>query len=88
MTEQELRDNYARAIGARGDAGRGGCIAPDAIVALVQRNGPEATRLATLTVTIATMKIQESGSRISNPRIRATGTPFIGAPQRARRRPR
>lgn len=48
MTEQEMRDNYARAVAARGAAGRGACVEPAAIVALVQRDGPEATRLATL----------------------------------------
>ena len=48
MTEQELRDNYARAVAARSGTGRGACVEPAAIVALVQRDGPEATRLTTL----------------------------------------
>ena len=48
MTDQELRDNYARAIDARGESSRAACVEPDAIVALVQREGPEAARLATL----------------------------------------
>ena len=48
MIEQELRDNYARAIAARAGTVRNACVDPDAIVALVQRDGPEATRLATL----------------------------------------
>lgn len=48
MTEQELRDSYAGAIAGRGEGGRDACCAPDAIVALVQRDGAEATRMTTL----------------------------------------
>jgi hypothetical protein len=36
------------------------------------------SRPATVTVTIATMNSHERWRRISNPRTRATGTPFIG----------
>ena len=48
MTDDELREAYARAMAARRTTSRTGCPRPDALVALVRREGPEATRLETL----------------------------------------
>ena len=48
MTEQELRDSYARSIATRGGTERSSCVSPEAIASLVQREGPEAARLTTL----------------------------------------
>src|SRR5688500_9109511 len=53
MTDDELRDAYARAMAARTSTTRTGCPRPDALVALVRRDGPEATRLETLDHTMA-----------------------------------
>ena len=53
MTDDELRDAYARAMAARTSTTRTGCPRPDALVALVRREGPEATRLETLDHTMA-----------------------------------
>ena len=47
--------------------------------------GASDSRPPTVTVMIATMKIHERWSRISMPKIRATGTPFIGRGLRAAR---
>jgi hypothetical protein len=43
-----LQQLYARRVAARGTAGGAGCATPEAIVAVVQREGSEAARLATL----------------------------------------
>ena len=48
MTDEELRAAYERAVSARTPGGRAGCPRPDALVALVQREGSEPTRLETL----------------------------------------
>jgi hypothetical protein len=47
VTETELREIYAGLM-ARGGTGRSGCPTPEAIQALVLREGEETTRLATL----------------------------------------
>lgn len=47
-TEQLLRDAYQRAVDARRGDMRGDCVPAEALLDLVRRDGPEATRLATL----------------------------------------
>ena len=48
MTDEELRRAYARATAAQRPANRAACPSPDELLALARREGPEATRLATL----------------------------------------
>lgn len=48
MKDDELRAAYARALAARTPASRSGCPTPDALAALVRREGPEAVRIDTL----------------------------------------
>jgi hypothetical protein len=43
-----LQELYARRVTTRSVDNRAGCVAPEAILALVRREGPEADRLATL----------------------------------------
>jgi hypothetical protein len=47
MTEAELREAY-RGVLARSHGDRAACPAPEAILALARREGPESSRLATL----------------------------------------
>jgi hypothetical protein len=47
MTDAELRDIYTRSLTSRG-SNRAACPSPDALVALVTRDGTEDSRLATL----------------------------------------
>lgn len=53
MTDEELRAAYASAIRSPRSSDRAACPAPDALIALVNRQGPEAARLATLDHTMA-----------------------------------
>ena len=48
MTETGLRELYQQALAARGGGDRQRCPTPEAILALVRREGPEEERLATL----------------------------------------
>ena len=48
LTDERLREIYARAVEARRDPARASCPSPDALLALVRREGTEETRLATL----------------------------------------
>ena len=48
LDDERLRDVYARAVDARRAPGRAGCADPDALLALVRREGPEPARLRTL----------------------------------------
>lgn len=48
MTDDELREAYARAMTARRPAGRAGCPSPDELLGLARREGSETARLATL----------------------------------------
>ena len=48
MDDGRLRDAYAELIAARAPVDRGACAAPEALLALVEREGDEAVRLATL----------------------------------------
>src|ERR671932_1785391 len=48
MSEERLRELYARALEAREPAGREQCPPPEALLALARREGPEAERLETL----------------------------------------
>src|SRR5688500_11712391 len=48
MTDEELRRAYARTMTSARPADRAGCPSPDALLALARREGPDATRLATL----------------------------------------
>lgn len=47
-TDDRLREAYARAVDARTVAQRAGCVAPEALLGLVRREGREVERLATL----------------------------------------
>lgn len=47
-TDDRLRDAYGRAIEARAVAARARCVSPEALLALVRREGREVERLATL----------------------------------------
>ncbi len=53
MTDDELRSAYARAMAARTPTARSACPSPEALAALVRREGAEATRLETLDHTMA-----------------------------------
>ena len=48
MTDEQLRAAYARAMASPRSAERTACPNPDALIALVQRDGSEAARLETL----------------------------------------
>jgi hypothetical protein len=48
MTDDALRDAYRELMMARAPRDRSGCPAPEALLALVERTGDEAARLATL----------------------------------------
>ena len=48
MTDEELRSAYARATSTPRPASRTACPSPDELLALARREGPEASRLATL----------------------------------------
>ena len=48
LTDDRLRELYGRALAAREPTGRERCPSPEAILALMQREGPEAQRLETL----------------------------------------
>ena len=53
MTDAELRAAYERTMTSPRSADRATCPSPDALIALVHRQGPEAARLATLDHTMA-----------------------------------
>ena len=53
MTDEQLRAAYARAMASPRSAERTACPSPDALIALVQRQGSEAARLETLDHTMA-----------------------------------
>jgi len=53
MTDEELRAAYMRAEKTERPSSRAGCPDPDAVIALVQRKGPEVTRLETLDHTMS-----------------------------------
>ena len=48
MTDEQLREVYVRAIAARHDARRAACPAPDTLLAVARREGPESERVETL----------------------------------------
>ncbi|MDZ7778969.1 MAG: hypothetical protein U5R14_03395 [Gemmatimonadota bacterium] len=48
MKDEQLREAYARIVEERAPTDRASCPAPEALVALVERDGPEAERLRTL----------------------------------------
>jgi hypothetical protein len=48
VNDQQLRQIYGDIMMARGRSGHSACPEPEAILALVRREGPEETRLATL----------------------------------------
>lgn len=48
MNDDELRRAYAVLLAQRPASGRGQCVNPDALLAVVERRGPEAERLALL----------------------------------------
>ena len=48
LSDERLREIYARAVEARHDPARADCPTPDALLALVRREGGESTRLALL----------------------------------------
>jgi hypothetical protein len=47
VTEREIQDLYGQALSSAG-AGSPDCVSPEALLALVRREGPEAVRLQTL----------------------------------------
>jgi hypothetical protein len=47
VTEKELQDLYGQTLGS-GRPGSAGCVPPEALLALVRRDGPEGLRLQTL----------------------------------------
>ena len=59
MNDDALRAAYTRAMAKPRSADRAGCPTPDALIAVVQRTGPEATRLATLDHTMRCAACQE-----------------------------
>jgi len=48
MNDDRLRQAYARHLATRAPDVRAGCVSPEALLALVERQGTEAERLATL----------------------------------------
>lgn len=48
MNDEELREAYARFLATQQSSGRAACPEPEALVALVQRKGPESQRLTIL----------------------------------------
>ena len=48
LTDERLREAYARAMESRRDPARASCPTPDALLALVRREGAEESRLGTL----------------------------------------
>ncbi|HKA86853.1 MAG TPA: fibronectin type III domain-containing protein [Haliangiales bacterium] len=48
LTDARLRDLYQRALAQRGERARERCVAPEAILALTRREGPEKRRLEVL----------------------------------------
>ena len=48
LSDERLREIYARAVEARRDPARASCSSPDALLALVRREGSEESRLETL----------------------------------------
>ncbi len=48
MNDARLQELYQQSLAARGASGHGACPAPEAILALVERRGPEEERLAVL----------------------------------------
>lgn len=48
MSDEGLRDAYARAVASRAPGDRSGCPTPEAVLALVRREGGEEERLAAL----------------------------------------
>ena len=48
LTDDQLRELYARAVAARRDPERAACPAPEALLAAVRREGPEQRRLVVL----------------------------------------
>ncbi|HEX8851527.1 MAG TPA: hypothetical protein VF761_18510 [Gemmatimonadaceae bacterium] len=48
LSDEQLREIYARAIEARRDPARASCPSPDALLALVRREGSDESRLETL----------------------------------------
>jgi hypothetical protein len=48
MSDTRLQELYAQALARRSDATAAGCVTPEQLLALVQREGAESDRLATL----------------------------------------
>lgn len=48
VSGEQIVDAYARAVQRRSDPGRADCPGPDALLALVEHQGTEVERLATL----------------------------------------
>jgi hypothetical protein len=48
LTDERLEELYERALAERGAPARADCVSPEAILALIRREGPEARRLETL----------------------------------------
>lgn len=48
LTDEQLRELYARVVAARRDPGRAGCPTPEALLAAVRREGAEQRRLLAL----------------------------------------
>ena len=59
MTDEELRQAYARAMSASRPATRTACPGPDELLALARREGPEPARLATLDHAMACESCQQ-----------------------------
>lgn len=58
MTDEELRAAYARAMPAPRSIDRTRCVSPDAMIALLRREGSESVRLATLDHTMGCIACQ------------------------------
>ena len=62
MTDEErLRVAYGELLAARAPAGRDGCPPPEALLRLVEREGPEDARLATLDHVLGCTKCDPRG---------------------------
>lgn len=77
LTDERLRELYGRALTARAPTGRQQCPSPDAISALIRREGTEAQRLETLDHVMACARcrrefnllraLEEAGARTVGP---------------------
>ncbi len=89
MSDEGLRQAYTRALEARAPADRGACPAPEAILALVRRQGDEEQRLARLDHVMACAAcrnefellraIERAGAQAEQGETRTADTVAVGA---------